>query len=418
MEVRRAGLWVTGSTVLRLAAGLLAVKLIAVYCGPEGLGKLGQLMGVIAILALLAGGGVQNGVAARLPGRLQDGGDGAQVLGAAAWIGAGWAIAAALVLLLGAPGLARHLLGDPTLAWSLVALALVQPLLAFAAFRSGEIIGRGESVRFAQLSGAAVLVGTAGLAAATVVGGLTGATLGLIWSAASPGLVHLAWALRVRSRPPAPRWHRDEVLQLGRFSLMLLISAVSFPLVQIVLRDRLAAQGGWSDVGQWQAVLRISESNLQFVTVMLSSWFLPRVATARSAAALSRCVAEAYRFVVPMSVCVGVLVWLAGDWVVRLLFSSAFMDAVHLLGWQLAGDCLRALAMVLGFIGMSRGNLGLHAAAEGVQAATMLTLGWWWIGQRGAEGAVQAYLATNAIYLPLCIVAYRIYLGRLKARAA
>ena len=42
MEVRRAGLWITGSTVLRLAAGLLAVKLIAVVCGPEGLGRLGS----------------------------------------------------------------------------------------------------------------------------------------------------------------------------------------------------------------------------------------------------------------------------------------------------------------------------------------------------------------------------------------
>lgn len=417
MEVRRAGLWVTGSTVLRLTAGLLVVKLIAVYCGPEGLGRLGQLMGVIAILALLAGGGVQNGIAARLPGRLQDGGDGAPVLGAAACIGAWWAIAAALLLLIAAPGMAERLLGDAQLGWALIALALVQPFLAFAALRSGETIGRGESVLFAQLASVAILVGMAGLALATVLGGLTGAALGLIWSAASPGIVHLAWALRTRAKLHRPRWHREEGVHLGRFSLMLLISALSFPLVQIVLRDRLAAHGDWSEVGQWQAVLRISEANLQFVTVMLSSWFLPRVATAVTAPALSRQVAEAYRFVVPMSVCVGLLVWLGGEWVVRLLFSSAFTDAVDLLGWQLAGDCLRALAMVLGFVGMSRGHLGLFAAAEGVQAVSMLTLGWWWIGERGAQGAVQAYFATTAIYLPLCIIVYRIYLGRLAARA-
>lgn len=316
MEVRRAGLWITGSTVLRLAAGLLAVKLIAVVCGPEGLGRLGQLMSVISILALLAGGGVQNGIAARLPGRREDGSEGATVLATAAWIGAAWTILAALTLLVASPSLAEHLLGNPQLTWALVALALVQPLLAFAALRSGEVIGRGESVRFAQLSCVAIILGTLGLALATGFGGLAGAAFGLIWSAASPGIVHLFWAWRTRAKLFRPRWQRDEALQLGRFSLMLVISALSLPVVQILLRDRMAEQVGWSEVGQWQAVLRISESNLQFVTVMLSSWFLPRVATALTAPALSRCVAEAYRFVVPMSVSVSAWPsgWLATGW--------------------------------------------------------------------------------------------------------
>lgn len=418
MSVRRAGFWITGSIVLRLLAGLLTVKVIALVCGPQGLGQLGQLMSLIAICVMLAAGGVQNGLVTSLPVELKSGGDGACVLGAAAYIGVAWSVIAALVLLAATPFLAQRLLGSEDLWWTLVGLASVQGLLALAAVRTGELNGRGNSVLFAKLSCAAVLIGMCGLGFATWRGAVPGAAAGLIWSASCPAIVYLVWGARSGWALPKPRWNAASTLRLGRFGVMLLVSAICLPLVQIALRDALLARDGWVSVGHWQAVLRISEANLQFVTVMLSSWFLPRLTVARCAAELNRVVRQAYTFVLPMTAVTSLFIALAGEWVVRLLFSHEFSAAAPLLSWQMLGDCLRAASMVLGFVGMSRGHLGLHVAAESFQALTLLGLGYWWIADRGSLGAVQAYAAACALYLPATALAYLFYIRHLRRQKA
>ena len=46
------------ATAARLLAGLVAIKLVAWFAGPEGVGKLGQFMSLMSLLAVLAGGGI------------------------------------------------------------------------------------------------------------------------------------------------------------------------------------------------------------------------------------------------------------------------------------------------------------------------------------------------------------------------
>ena len=46
----------------KILLGFCVLKLVAIYLGPDGLGKLGHFMSVVSILVLLAGGGLSHGV--------------------------------------------------------------------------------------------------------------------------------------------------------------------------------------------------------------------------------------------------------------------------------------------------------------------------------------------------------------------
>lgn len=64
-------------------------------------------------------------------------------------------------------------------------------------------------------------------------------------------------------------------LDLSRYSLMNIISALTVPVAQIIVRNDLNHQFGWEFVGYWQAVLRVSDAYLLFVTTALTAYYLP-----------------------------------------------------------------------------------------------------------------------------------------------
>jgi len=60
MNIVRASFYSAMATASRLVAGLVVIKLVAWFAGPEGVGKLGQFMSLMSLLAVLAGGGIQH----------------------------------------------------------------------------------------------------------------------------------------------------------------------------------------------------------------------------------------------------------------------------------------------------------------------------------------------------------------------
>jgi PST family polysaccharide transporter len=58
MNIVRAGSWTVLGTTARLLAALVVIKLVASFAGPDGVGRLGQFMSLMSVLAVLAGGGI------------------------------------------------------------------------------------------------------------------------------------------------------------------------------------------------------------------------------------------------------------------------------------------------------------------------------------------------------------------------
>ena len=61
MSLAKASLWTAASTLVKIGAGLLVVKLLAVSFGPAGVGA-GNFRQLVTVLGVLAGAGIFNGV--------------------------------------------------------------------------------------------------------------------------------------------------------------------------------------------------------------------------------------------------------------------------------------------------------------------------------------------------------------------
>jgi hypothetical protein len=72
---------------------------------------------------------------------------------------------------------------------------------------------------------------------------------------------------------------REMTVRLATFSVMTITSALLPPLINIAVRDHLALQFGWERVGYWQAVSKVSDAYLLFLTTAINIYYLPKLAS-------------------------------------------------------------------------------------------------------------------------------------------
>ena len=416
MSIARAGLYSAIGTAARLLAGLVIVKLVAWAAGPDGVGKLGQFMSLMSLLAVLAGGGISAAIVKYVAEYRDDPERLARLLRAAL----GYALCAALLMgaaaLLFSRQLALWLLDDARYESLLRVLAFAQVGIALSNYLLAVINGFMDVRRlvFIQVVGSALSI----LLAAWLSWqqGLYGALLALVlgqllWLAI--GLP--AWWRSPDFRPGMLRagFDRDMIVRLATFSLMTLSSALCAPLVNIAVRDHLAAQFGWEQVGYWQAVTRVSDAYLLFLTTAINVYYLPRLAAVREREELKRELAQAWRQLLPAAATLALLVYVAREWVTRALFTADFAAANALYGPQLIGDVIKIGSFVLSYLMLAKAMTGLFVLSEFVFAGTYLALVFVFTRWYGLPGAVYAFAANYLLYLIFNLLVARRYLRRL-----
>lgn len=208
------------------------------------------------------------------------------------------------------------------------------------------------------------------------------------------------------------RFDAEMTRQLAAFSVMTLTSTLVPQLVAILVRDHLALQFGWEQVGYWQAVSRVSDAYLLFFTTAINVYYLPKLASLRGAVALGQELRGAYRYVMPAVIVMALGVYVCRDWVTLLLFDAQFAAAAPLYGPQLLGDVVKIAAFVLSYVMLAKAMTRLLVISECIFAASYLALVYLFTAQFGLIGAMYAFAANYVLYLLFNIVVVRRYLRR------
>lgn len=414
MNIARAGAWSAIGTAARLGAALVTVKLVAWLAGPAGVGRLGQFMSLMSVLAVFAGGGINAGIVKYVAEYRDDPERLSRLLASAL----GYAIAASCVMgcvaLPFSRPLASWLLGDPgydslirVLALALIGIALVNYVLA--------VINGFMDVRrlaFIQVGGSILSVALALCLAHAF--GLYGALLALVLGQLFWLLVGLpAWwrSPYFSTRMLRVRFDATMTRRLAAFSIMSLTSALLPPLVNIAVRDHLAASLGWEQVGYWQAVTRVSDAYLLFVTTAINVYYLPRLAATSDPGAIGQELRQAWRWLMPAVVAMALGIYLSRDAITRLLFSGGFAAANDLYAPQLAGDVVKIAAFVMSYLMLAKAMTRLYVVSECVFAVSYLALVYLCSARFGLIGAMYAFAINYLAYLAFNAIVVRRFLG-------
>ncbi len=413
MSLAKASVWTASSTLVKIVAGLLVVKLLAVSFGPEGVGQAGNFRQLITVLGVLAGAGIFNGVTTYVAQSQQDPQQLRAVTGTASAMVLGFSTLLALLFLLAAAPISQALFGHADYQNVVRIVAFLQLGIAWAnltlALLKGFRDARGNAL--ALIAGS--LIGVLGYVLCWWLGGYAGALVGL---ALVPALLVIPalWMLR-RHRAVLPLswlkpvWQPQLARNLAKFTLMALITSVTLPVAWVMMRNLLAEQQGWAQVGLWQGVTSISDAYLQFITATFSVWLLPTLAKLEHKQQIAREIGRALRFVLPAVALASFCVWLLRDVAIWLLFSPQFAAMRDLFVWQLCGDVFKVGAYVFGYLVIAKASLRFYILTEISQFTLLTVFSHWLIPLHGTAGAAQAYMATYVLYFALCCGAFLIY---------
>ena len=417
MNIARTGFYTSIATAARLLAGLVAIKLVAWFAGPEGVGKLGQFMSLMSLLAVLAGGGISSAVVKYVAEYRDDPQRLSRLLSAALWYAfLASCLMGGLALLLSRQ-LALWLLDDAGYAGLIRVLAVAQLGIALLNYILAVVNGFMDVRRLAliQVSGSAIGIVMMVWLARWLH--LYGALLALVLSQVLWLVVGVpAWwrSSYFRRGMLRLRYDREMTLRLATFSVMTLTSALLPPLVNIAIRDHLALQFGWSQVGYWQAVGKVSDAYLLFLTAAINIYYLPKLASTHGREALLAELRTACRYVLPAVVVLAAMVYLLREWVTWLLFTPDFAAANALYGPQLVGDVIKIASFVLSYLMLAKAMTKLFVISECVFAASYLVLVWVLAARFGVVGAIYAFAANYVLYLVFNLLVARRYLGGLR----
>lgn len=415
MHFLKIGLLFSASTFSKLLAGLVVVKIIAVYVGADGLGRLGQFMSLMSMITIMAGGGISSGVIKYVAQYREDGPALRASLGAASLLAIVASVLFGAVLFGAANAISRWLFDSTEYGNVIRVLALAQVVIALVNLLVGLVNGHQRVQAFAVINILGVLAGALGVAGGCVIWGIEGAMYGLIWMPAANILFLLPWYFFVfkgKVADLAPTWNREKIGQYLKYSLMLLVSVCTMQLAQVIVRQVIESNHSWVEVGYWQAVSKISDAYLQFITVVLANYYMPRLAALKLRSEVRSEVRSVYKIAMPVLATLSVGVFLARDLIIVILFSRDFLPMQEFFLWQLMGDAFKIAAYIGAYVAVARARTTVYIAAEIFQAGMLVMLAYLLIGKFGAVGASYAYCANYMLYFVVVQVALRLYLRK------
>jgi antigen flippase len=415
MSLIRAGILFAVPTFLKLLAGLLVVKLVAHYLGAEGLGKLGQFMSLMTMATIVACGGISNGIVKYvaefkdIPERLK------AYVQVASMIAVVSSIILFVVLFVLSHEISTFLFRSPDYAFQVRILSVVQFAIAAGTFLLGILNGLRDIKFFAIVNVASVAFGICGVYFSTRHFGFVGAMYGLMWLPACQLLFLAVWYLKVFRRPLSfvrPLWNGQITLDFMRFSLMQLTSVLTVQMAQVVIRNMLEARTNWVEVGYWQGLSRFSDAYLQFITIVLANYVMPKLSSLRKRHEVIREVASVYKIIVPILIAMMPVIVLLRDLIIRTLFSASFLPMRDYFIWQVGGDFFKVIAYVAGYVAVAKAATRLYIALEIVQAGLLVMLCMLLVTPLGLKGVVIAYFFNYLFYAVLCTFGLYVYAKR------
>ncbi|HBO22298.1 MULTISPECIES: lipid III flippase WzxE [unclassified Providencia] len=415
MSLARASIWTAGSTLIKIGAGLLIVKLLAVSFGPSGVGLAGNFRQLITVLGVLSGAGIFNGVTKYVAEHHQDPVKLRAVLGTSSTLILGSSTLLAAIFLLFSGPISAALFDNADYESVIKAVAFVQMGIAYSNYFLAILKGYRDASGNAQAIILGSLLGVVAYYLCYILGGYEGALAGL---ALVPALVVLPAGLMIVRRKQfafsmlKPAWDKAIATSLGKFTVMAILTSVTLPVAYIMMRNLLAERYSWDDVGLWAGVSTISDAYLQFITASFSVYLLPTLSRLQLKSEISAEIIKALKFVLPAVAVASFMVWLLRDFAIWLLFSEQFTGMRDLFAWQLVGDVLKVGSYVFGYLVIAKAALRFYILTEVSQFVLLMSFAHWFIPEHGAVGATQAYMATYIVYFIVCCCVFLIYRRR------
>ena len=397
--------------MLRIGSGLITSKLLAIFIGPSGMALVGNLRNFLTATETVGTLGFQNGVVKYVVA-LKDDAEGLRGFIATVFLSLIVVVLVlALLLFFLAQPFSTAIFGlgnDYADIFRILAIAL--PWYVVSVMLIAVINGLGKFREVIRINIWGNIIGLLMSALMIWKWGTFGALLSLVLPPALLFFISFYYInkeIRFVSILSIAAFDVQVIKNLSAYSLMTLVAALCGPLVLLAIRNNVIVNLGIEQAGYWEAMNRLSTYYLMFISSILSVYFFPKLAFARSDKATKNVFRSYYLGIMPLfALGLGIL-YLLRSFIVHMLFTPEFLPVTALFAWQLVGDVFKAASLILGYQFFAKKLTVAFIVTELLSLSLLYVLSSLLIESHGIEGVVMAHAFTYFVYLLVLVWYFR-----------
>jgi PST family polysaccharide transporter len=188
------------------------------------------------------------------------------------------------------------------------------------------------------------------------------------------------------------------------FTAMSAVAAIVFPAVLITIRSLLVEHSGVELASYWEGYSRLSMFISGLAISSISLYYLPKLVQANPGEEMLRVVIWGVKFLFAIAFPAMLLIFLFGNDIIPLLYTSSFLETIFLLKWELLGTFLKLLSFTVSFIMIAKKLTTVFVLSEFISGLLFLGLSMLFIDLYGVVGASIAFAGTYFLYLLWAVI--------------
>lgn len=401
------------ATLSKILTGILGLKIVALYTGPKGVAILGQFMAIANVFSVISGGGISLGVV-KYVAEYKFSNELAVFLSSTTLYTLFFSLLTTFIGFIFSSELALWIFDSSEYGYLIKWLALVQSFIAMYLLFTSLITGV-DKVRL--LITVTILVSVVSLGITcflSIFYNLEGALVALLVSQAIAVFICVGFIYREKwfASLFLFKMSRKHLFNLSRYSIMTIVSTLTVPISQIVVRNDINALLGWRSVGYWQSVVRLSDAYLLFITTALTTYYLPRLSELKANKDLKKEIKQTYQMLMPIIGLMLVIIYTLRGFIIRVLYSDAFVPATDLFMYQLLGDFFKSAGWLFTYLLLAKSWTKTYIGTEIILSILFVGISHVFLRHYGLIGVTYAFGLTYFIYWLLMFNVAHFYFKR------
>jgi len=398
------------STFIRTLAGIVAGKVVAVYTGPTGVALLGQFNNFINISTTFANGGINTGVVKYTAEYGNNEQKISSLFSTSFKITLYTSGIIGLALMLFSYQFSGYLFTTPAYASIFIIFGCSIVLYALNSLFLSILNGSGDIKVLSYVNMASNIAGLLFTVVLVYYFNIYGALLSIILAQSIVFFIS-GYVLMRRSWFKLSHFFGSfdmkMLKKLSAFSLMAIVSALTVPLSQIILRQYLIQHLSVQSAGIWQGVNSISNAYLLLASSAISIYYLPKLASLKTKSEIRHEIRSGYKMILPVMVLCCTIIYIFRSFIIRLLFTKAFTAMNELFLFQMLGDLLKVGTWILAYLMLAKSMTKLYIITEVFFHVLYVVLGYFFVNRYGLVGITYAFAINYFIFFVTLVYIFR-----------
>jgi len=398
------------SILTKIFAGVITSKAIAIFVGVEGMALIGNLKNFFSALQSIAILGFYKGLVKYIAEFKNNALQLSRTLSTGYYLGFCSTILLALLCFYNAEAINNFLFSSNyNYTYIIKILSFALPFYSLNVFSFSIINGFSKYKILMIINIIGQILGLFVTLLLIYQNKINGALVAIVIAPSLMFLMTLVAIINRKSLAPQIRLSNITFKMLKRFApftMMALITAVGLPIIYIIIRNYIIESIGIKYAGYWESMNRISEYYLIFVTSMMTLYIIPKFNELKTKKEFKAEILATYKLIIPILGLGMLMIYLLRPYIVRIIFTEAFLPVKDLFLWQLLGDFVKVLSIVIAYQFIAKRMFAHFIVIELFLVVMIYFSSVYLVDVFGIQGAVMAHFISYVMYFGIVLLIF------------